>query len=126
MLFLLVILFIFAFKIFGITPPVRGEGEDWYQIAPWKHLILFLVMFLGMITNYLFEFIQTRIKAKESKGKIKLPQFIWEKMVLPLVVAGILFSYFWGQHSGEAMGLTVIFISYQNGFFWQTILEKIK
>jgi len=126
LILLLVILSVFVFTIFGITPPVRGEGEAWYQITPWKHIILFIVMLVGMITNYLFELLQARIKAKESEGKLQPPKFIWEKLVLPLIIAGILFGYFWGQHSNEPMGMAVIFISYQNGFFWQTILEKIK
>ncbi|MBN2092727.1 hypothetical protein JW964_24105 [candidate division KSB1 bacterium] len=126
LLFFLVILSGFFLLAFDIAPPVRGEEECWHQIAPWKHIILLIVMLLGMITNYFFEFLQARIKAKESAGQAKLPKFIWEKLVLPLLIAGILFGYFWGQHGKEPMGLAIIFISYQNGFFWQTILDKIR
>jgi hypothetical protein len=107
-------------------PPTRTETEIWYQNTPWKHAILFVVMLLGMVTNYFFELVQARIKAKESNGQVQLPKFIWEKLVLPLLIAGILFGYFWGEHSHEPMELTVILISYQNGFFWQTILAKLK
>lgn len=125
-LFFLVILGVFSFTTFGSGPPTRGEEEMWYENAPWKHLILFACMLLGMITNYLFEYVQARIKAKEAGSQTQMPGFIWEKLVLPLIIAGLVFGYFWGQHGNETIGFTVAFISYQNGYFWQTVLEKVK
>ncbi len=126
LLLLLVFLGVFSFMILIPGPPTRGPEDHWYEIAPWKHFILFVSMVLGMITNYLFEYVQARVKAKESDGQTQMPKFIWEKLVLPLIIAGMVFGYFWGQHGTEAMGFTVGFISYQNGYFWQTILEKVK
>ncbi len=102
----------------------RGPEESWYAIAPWKHIILFAIMLLGMATNYFFEYIQARIKAKESRGQVHMPKFIWEKFVLPFIISGIVFGYFWGQHGKETMNLTVALLCYQNGYFWQTIVEK--
>ena len=121
----LVVLSLFCISItYWMGPPTRAVDKKWFEIGTWKHIILFLSMLLGMITNYIFEYFQHRIKAKEAEGEYQKPQFIWEKLFLPFVISILLFGYFWGYHSKEPMSLTLIFISYQNGFFWQSIWEK--
>ncbi len=121
-----VISLLIVFKFFDIDIYTRGEQAGWYTQTPWKHLILFFSMCLGMVTNYFFDFLQERIKAKTSGGKAKLPILMWEKLALGGVVSGLVFGYFWGEHSNEAIEFTVVFASYQNGFFWQTFLEKMR
>lgn len=106
------------------------EELQWFEIGPWKHIILFVCMILGMATNYLYDYIQARIKVKEAKEsgeeKVIMPRFMWEKLVLPFIISVLLFGYFWGEFGQGNMNLPVIFACYQNGFFWQTIFMKMK
>ena len=106
-----------------------AEAPNWYEIGPWKHIILFVCMLFGMVTNYLYDYLRARIKTKEArasgKGSVELPKFMWEKIVLPIIISVLLFGYFWGEYGQGVMNITILFASYQNGFFWQTILTKI-
>ena len=104
----------------------RGGQPIWYENSPWKQLVLFSVMLLGMLTNTIYDLLKTRINSKLSNdgGKVK-HQFIWEQFLLPLTISGILFGYIWGNHSNESLDTSTILLSYQNGFFWQTIISKL-
>ena len=129
-LFILIVTVIIFYQHFSFfVEKSRGVNElEWYKLAPWKHLILFASMVVGMMTNYLYEYIQLRIKAKEAKESgelIPLVQvFIWEKLILPLFTSVLIFGYFWSKSGEENFSLNLILIAYQNGFFWQTILSK--
>jgi hypothetical protein len=103
----------------------RGGEVVWYRQTPWKHLLLFGAMLLGMVSNTLFDYLDARIKARKA-GRHSMPKLHWEEMLLPLVVAGVVFGYFWGKHSGEEMGLAPLLLSFQNGFFWQSVLDKVR
>jgi len=125
---LLIIAIVIYFFLYYFSDSARG-GVEWFEDAPWKHLILFSSMILGMATNYLYDYLLARIKAKEAKHagneNVKFPQFIWEKLVVPFVVSLLLFGYIWEKHAQSAMNFIAISSSYQNGFFWQTIFEKM-
>jgi len=125
LLLLLAVLVSIAFLIWA-GPPVRSPDQSWYEIAPWRQILLITTTLFGMVSNYLLEYFQARIKAKESKGKVKMPKFVWEKIALPFIIAILVFGYFWEQHGKEPMNFAIMLISFQNGFFWQTVLEKVK
>lgn len=99
--------------------------EGWYREAPWKHLLLFAAMLLGMVSNTLFDYLNARVRARKA-GKRSMPKLLWEEMLMPVVIAGLVFGYFWGKHGGEEMSLAMFLVSYQNGFFWQSVLEKVR
>lgn len=129
--FLLILLVITYFFLSHFRESARAvEDLQWFEIGPWKHVILFVCMLLGMATNFFYDYIQGRIKAKEAKESgeemVIMPRFMWEKLVLPFIISVLLFGYFWGEYGQGNMNLPVIFACYQNGFFWQTILMKVK
>lgn len=129
--FLLILLVMAIFFLSYFRESARAvEGQQWFEVGPWKHIILYSCMLLGMVTNYFYDYIQARIKAKEAKESdeetVIMPKFMWEKLVLPFIVSALLFGYFWGVSGEGNMNLTVIFACYQNGFFWETVLTKMK
>lgn len=125
---LLLLLLFFSIATFWVLEtkiPVRSPDQSWYEITPWKQIVLVISTLFGMISNYLLEYFQARIDTKKSGGK-RMPKFIWEKIALPFIVAILVFGYFWEQHGKEPINVRIMLISFQNGFFWQTVLEKLK
>jgi hypothetical protein len=79
-----------------------------------EYIYLFLSMILGMISHYFFhEFEKVRF------------EFKFKKMIRPLLISPIVFSsiYYISNESKEITLLLYLF-SFQNGFFWQTILDN--
>lgn len=122
LLLFLTSLAVMTYTVLWAEPPTRQTDIIWIELAPWKHIILIICMLFGMMSNYFFEFLLVRIRAKESKRKVQPPKFVWEKFVLPFIMSGLVFGYFWGLYNKEPISLTVVLVSYQNGFFWQAIV----
>jgi hypothetical protein len=94
----------------------RGE-ENFFSKIPWLEIGLYFVMLMGMASKYLFDAIGER---NIRKIKFNKWQFIKPFFVSPMIFAAVLSII---PESGSVF-LLLIF-SYQNGFFWQTILYKI-
>ena len=101
-----------------------AEEKKWFEITPWKHLILFSAMVLGMMIDFIYDYLKARIAAKESEGEVEMPKLMWEKLVLRFVLSTVVFSLFWGHYHKEPMSPLVVLLSLQNGFFWKSVLKK--
>ena len=102
----------------------RGGGED----AGWKQTAwLFAAMIVGMMSKYLWDLIENRrVKLKlnpVSSQKTPLDFDFWD-FIQPMLVSGIVFSGVAGSH--PKLELTTFLFSFQNGFFWQSILTRKK
>jgi hypothetical protein len=90
-----------------------------------SELVLFATMVLGMSAKYLWDQIELRKKKNEtlSPGTPKhgLEFDFWD-FLQPLLVAGIIFAAVI-QISNE-LNLTSGLFSFQNGFFWQTVIRR--
>jgi hypothetical protein len=88
-------------------------------------LVLFATMILGMSAKYLWDQIESRRKKNENlppgAPKHRLEFDFWD-FVQPLLVAGIIFAAVI-QISSE-LNLTSGLFSFQNGFFWQTVIRR--
>ncbi|MCI0494752.1 hypothetical protein L0Z72_07065 [candidate division KSB1 bacterium] len=118
---LLLVLCYFTYEIIWGLPTFMAEEKAWFETAPWKHIILFVAMLLGMVTDYLYLYLKARIAARESSGE--MPKFIWENLWIRFLLSVLVFGFFWGHYSNEPMNCQVVFISYQNGFFWKKVLK---
>ncbi len=47
----------------------RGPEPNWMDTTPWKQFILFASMLIGTFSQFFYEFLLARIKAKQSKEK---------------------------------------------------------
>lgn len=104
------ILSILIFYIYKLLPyNVRGAEDQMDQV------FLFITMCLGMISNNLYQSI------KKGNFHIEIGD-----LIKPLFVSPIVFLFFWGilQKMEETDIITYCF-SFQNGFFWRIIFEKV-
>jgi hypothetical protein len=108
---------------------VKARGTDSVGMltsidSPWKELILFGSMVAGMMSKYLWDLIEVRRSLRLKRGlevKVPIGFDIWE-CIQPLLVAGIVFTTV--LSTAKTLTFPLILLSYQNGFFWQTILRK--
>ncbi len=114
---------------FNMEPVTLGD-KSWYDISPFKEIVLFIIMLLGMVARYFTKAIDERrekiAKLKKSGKpfkKVKIEFDMWE-FSYPLFVSVITFGGVLSQTSMETLTLSNVIISFQTGFFWQTLLTK--
>lgn len=118
---LLILFFIFLMWLFKVD---TRSASIWFNNSPYKQLIALFFILLGMSAKVIFNGIEER-KKKISNG-IKNPPVKIDKwdFFKPFIVSFIVFGVFWNKYGHEILTLNYLIISFQNGFFWQTILEK--
>jgi hypothetical protein len=123
------LLFIGAFIVFLLMPPVTlGTAPSWYDKQPWKEVILFITMTLGMSARYMTKAIEARrerieILRKEGRPhkKTRLEFDAWE-FSYPMFVSVVTFGALLSQIGTSALTITNLILAFQTGFFWQTLL----
>jgi len=93
----------------------KGVGEILANL-PWKDMGMFFAMLLGMASKYLFDLIGEKSRRRITFNKW---QFIKPFLVSPIIFGAILF-----QVPENISAFMLFLISYQNGFFWHTLLYK--
>jgi hypothetical protein len=104
---------------------IRGGSTFDSTQSPWKEIIAFVTMVLGMNAKYLWDLTDARkqknAKLKPGETKHGLGFDAWD-FVQPLLVAGIVFGTI--LETIKQLNATTLIFSFQNGFFWQTIFKK--
>jgi hypothetical protein len=101
----------------------------WYARSPYRELILFVAMLFGMVARYFNLAIEGRrtrmseLRAKGDQSRVRLQFDIWE-FLNPLFVSVITFGALLNQLGSEGVSLANFILSFQTGFFWQTILSR--
>lgn len=114
---------LFVFFLWVLEVQTRAE-LPWYEVSPYKHCLALAFMLAGMAGKYVFDAIEVRRKKKAAQeGNQKLELDRWD-FFQPFIIAFIVFGSFWQLHGEEALDVNWLVISFQNGFFWQTILGK--
>lgn len=124
---------ILAILLSYIIPSKTFLGsESWYNISPYREIIYFIIMILGMSARYITNAIEVRrekiIKLKKSskynkKSKVKLDLDVYE-FSYPFFFSIITFGMLLKQIEAETITVSSVVLSFQNGFFWQTVLKK--
>jgi hypothetical protein len=111
----------------SIGPRTLGEAP-WVDHSPWKELLSFVLMLLGMVARYLTQAIEARrakIDALAKKGKPfdkpRLELDGWE-FAYPFLVCVITYGALVTQMSDARMNVATVTLCFQFGFFWQTVL----
>jgi hypothetical protein len=109
------------------APKTLGK-EEWYTIGPYPDLSFFVLMLIGMAARYFTKAIEVRrekIAALERAGeaftKPGIAFDLWE-FSYPLFVSVVTFGALLTQVKGNGLSLENIILSFQTGFFWQTLL----
>lgn len=119
------------FVTLSMDPIYLGENDlHWFDKAPMREIILLLLMMLGMAARYLTGVIEERrdrIRQLQSEGrdanKVPIRFDMWE-FTYPLLFSVVTFGALLGQLEGDGLTVPNAIISFQTGFFWQTVLKR--
>lgn len=115
-----------------LNPPRVLGSSSWYYQTPWREVILFLFMVLGMLSEAISFAVQERRRRtlerrqtnpRAKPGRLDLDR--WE-MALPLLVAVPVFLALLSQVEDESVGPLTLAMAFQNGFMWRAILKKLE
>lgn len=85
----------------------------------WTSLAYFIAMILGMMAQAIWYAIDKRTASKP-------PVFDKWEFVKPALVAPIVFIAVYNNVTQTQITVVMLLFSFQNGFFWQTVLRKQK
>jgi hypothetical protein len=116
-----------SWMIFLTGNPVifKGDLEPWWGRTPYREILLFTTMVVGMAAKYLWDLIEIRraANAKRSPGEAKVGiNFDAWDFVQPLLVAALVFAGV--VATVKDFNATAYLFSFQNGFFWQAVLKQ--
>jgi len=110
------------------APVTLGPRVAWYEKAPARELLLFALMVLGMMARYFTKAIEVRRGKiaelrKQSTTVVKPPiEFDTWEFAYPLFVSVVTFGALLSQLKEPAISIASLTMSFQTGFFWQTVL----
>ena len=81
---------------------------------PWFEASLYFVMLLGMAAKYFYDAI----------GEGNTFNFQKWQLIKPMLVSPIVFAAIYGMLAEESSKLLLLTFSFQNGFFWKTVLDR--
>jgi hypothetical protein len=81
---------------------------------PWFEISLYFVMLLGMAAKYCYDAIGEGSNLNFQK---------WQ-LFKPMLVSPMVFGAIYGNMGDQAPRFLLLIFSFQNGFFWKTVLDK--
>jgi hypothetical protein len=103
----------------------EGGSQLFWTRSPWKELLLFLAMVLGMTSKYLWDLIEVRRSKnavlRPDEPKVGIEFDVWD-FVQPLLVSALVFVSV--LSTIKDVTLMSFLFSFQNGFFWQSVLKQ--
>jgi hypothetical protein len=129
---LVVIAFAFAAIVIvfsaGTGPVWLGSQQKWYEHSPYLELLFFALMLAGMSARYITKAIESRrdkiAELQKQGGRFKKPRLefdMWE-FSYPLFISVVTYGALLTQLKDHTLSAGNAILSFQNGFFWQTIL----
>ncbi len=96
---------------------IRGTSSESTNLPVWTGAAYFGAMVAGMAAHTVW------LMLPKIKGSHPLSFDRWQ-FVRPALVAPIIFLAVWKTVGSQPLGVEPILLSFQNGFFWQTVLSK--
>lgn len=116
--------------IFLFLDPVFLSNVQWYNRGIVRELLLFLSMVFGMSARYITQQIEARrsrlVEIRKSDPNAVAPKLdfdVWE-FSYPLFVSVITFGGLLAQLGDAGLSTANTIMSFQTGFFWQTLLVR--
>ena len=107
-------LFLFVDLFFIESKDVMEKGTTLGTRIPWLEISLYFIMLVGMASKYFFDAI-----GKGNKIKFQKWQFL-----RPILVSPMVFGVIYGNAGEDIPIMLFLIFAFQNGFFWQTVLNK--
>lgn len=125
----LLLLAVASVYVYLATPNLITLGPEaaWYNVTPIREALLFLIMLTGMAARYFTQEIEARrvrmeqARRKGIDAKPGLEFDIWE-FAYPLFFSVVTFGALLSQIKETTLSLASLILSFQTGFFWQTLL----
>lgn len=120
------IFFIFSSLIFGLLlfygigyileyfGAIKKSGFSFFARIPWLDIILFFCMIAGMAAKYFYDTIGSGNKLVFKK---------WQ-LFKPMLISPIVFGTIYRSTDTSTSVILLLIFAFQNGFFWQTVLNK--
>jgi cell division protein FtsW (lipid II flippase) len=128
LLFVIVLFLASAVCFYLQSGPATLGTERWYETSPYLEILFFILMLMGMAARYFTKVIEVRReeisklqKRSRSVVKPKLEFDIWE-FSYPLFISVVTFGALLTQIKEQTFSAGNAVLSFQTGFFWQTIL----
>lgn len=103
----------FLSNLYMIDNEVISKGRTVFpKIDPWIGVGLFFSMIIGMLSKYFFD-------AIGPKGNFSFNKW---SMIRPVFISPIVFLTVVSVINNDEINLLTFIFSFQNGFFWQTML----
>jgi len=90
------------------------KGSPIIDEVPWIEIGVYFAMLLGMAAKYFYD-------AIGEGNKIVIQKY---QLIKPFLVSPIVFGMIYGGLGENTPALMLLIFSFQNGFFWQTVLVK--
>ncbi|MCX5733140.1 MAG: hypothetical protein NTW68_02265 [candidate division NC10 bacterium] len=96
-------------------------NKQWFDTSPYRELLLFALMLFGMAARVLSLAIEQQRAGKKGSGKLEVSR--WD-FVYPMLFAVPTFGALLSQIGYDSLTLSNAILSFQTGFFYQTILRR--
>lgn len=96
---------------------LKGSSASDQSVVPWVGVVYFVAMVVGMFAHTTWDAINKRKAGKD-------PVFDRWLYFRPALVAPIIFIAVLKLVGGSSFDFAALLLSFQNGFFWQTVLSK--
>jgi hypothetical protein len=96
---------------------LKGSASSDQNVVPWVGIVYFVAMVLGMLAHTTWDAVNKRKAGKD-------PVFDRWLYLRPALVAPIIFIGVLKLVGGSSFDFAALLLSFQNGFFWQTVLSK--
>lgn len=125
--FAVVTLAVLAFY-FATTTEVtfRDGGSAWWQDPPWRNVILFVLLLLGMMFRVVWEALERRESSLAAASRSVLPRLSGWDFVRPALVSLIVFQGVLLLAKSQDLSWELGLASFQNGFFWNTLFGRTR
>lgn len=115
---IMVVIGVYTLADLFIMQPAGSRGkENFLSIIPWLEIGLYISMLMGMASKYVYDVIDNK-----NKKKIKLNK--WQ-LIRPFLVSPVVFIAIYSMIPESDSAFLLLLFSFQNGFFWQTVLYKM-
>ncbi|MDP5220826.1 hypothetical protein Q5Y75_26930 [Ruegeria sp. 2205SS24-7] len=111
---------------------VWGSGflgtAPWYEESPFREILLFVFMGLGMLARMISQAIEERRKYRLKNPGKPAPKLVldhWE-LAYPFLSSAICFGALIEASLSSRFDFALALFAFQNGFFWQTVLASAK
>src|SRR5262249_1838101 len=96
---------------------VNGSGNEPPQTIPWIGLVYFIAMVIGMFAHTTWALLPP--KATSARPKLDAWLYLPPTLVAPIVFLAVLKLI-----GASGFSVESLLLSFQNGFFWQTVMSK--